>query len=75
MKGLWALSLCGLGQSAISSRYQIVRLDERIVGFVVMWARAVCNRFWVSAGTCFRCLLLFCGVFVSFSLRRIKVGA
>ena len=75
MKGLWALSLCGLGQSVIGSRYQIVGLNERIVGFVIMWARVVCDQFWVLAGTCFRCLLLFCGVFVSFSLCRIKVGA
>ena len=73
MKGLWALSLCGLGRSAIGSGYQIVGLDEMIVGFVVMWARAVCDWFWVLAVTCFHCLLLFCGVFVSFSLCQIKI--
>ena len=65
---MWARAVCD------RFGYQIVRLDERIVGFVVMWARAVCDQFWVSAGTCFHCLLLFCGVFVSFSLRQIKVG-
>ena len=71
MKGLWALSLCGLGRSAIGSGYQIVRLNERIVGFVVMWARVVCDRFWVLVGTVYCYFVVF---FVSFSLCRIKVG-
>ena len=51
-----------------SSRQWVVGLDERIVDFVIMQARAVCDQFWVSAVICFHCLLLFCGVFVFFFL-------
>ena len=50
----------------LGSGWWVVGLDERIVDFVVMWARAVCDRFWVSVVICFHCLLLFCGVFVFF---------
>ena len=44
----------------------VVRLDERIVGFIIMWARVVCDQFWVSVVICFHCLLLFYSVFVFF---------
>ena len=37
-----------------------------IVGFIVTWARTVCDRFWVSVVIYFRCLLLFYIVFCVF---------
>ena len=48
------------------SGWWVVGFDKMIVGFVVTWARAVCDRFWVSAVIYFRCLLLFYVVFVFF---------
>ena len=72
--GLWGWlclvsnNRCGELQGLDWIQFQTVSswAHERIVDFVVMWARAVCDQFWVLAVICFHCLLLFCGVFVFF---------
>ena len=36
-----------------SSRWWVVRLDRRVVGFIVMWTRTVCDWYWVLGVICF----------------------